>query len=103
MSPKRTRRYIKRKSADYKRNQSGKLCTSTTPVTAPTLIADLALKSGSKSTSTNGYQLFVSSDHPSWPQTAGTRDGRGDLGAYATTCSHAYKSLPDREAFELEA
>lgn len=39
------------------------------PRSAPAPIADLAVKSGSKLTSTNGYRLFASSDHPSRPQT----------------------------------
>ena len=56
ISAKRIGSYIKRKSPNYKRNKSGKQQTSTSTVTTVTPIADLAVKSHSKATSTNGYR-----------------------------------------------
>nr|VWO99984.1 Protein SEY1 (EC [Ganoderma boninense] len=96
--------YIKSKSPNYKRNKSSKSRPSTALSVASPSLADL-VKPDSKATAvmTNGYRLFVTSDHPLRPQTAGLHDGRGNLGAYATACSQVYKDLPDREAFEMEA
>ena len=94
---KRIGSYIKRKSPNYKRNKADDSRKLTSPVTAPATIADL-VKPNSTTASTNAYRLFAASDHPSRPQTTVARDGRGDLGAYATACAEAYKTLPEREA-----
>lgn len=52
---------------------------------------------------TSGFQLFLASDHPLRPLTAGLREGRGDVAGYSAACSDVYKTLPDRDVFESQA
>ena len=52
---------------------------------------------------TSGFQLFLTSNHPLRPLTAGLREGRGDVAGYLATCSEVYKALPDRDVFESQA
>ena len=52
---------------------------------------------------TSGFQLFLTSNHPLRPLTAGLREGRGDVAGYSAACSDVYKALPDREVFESQA
>ncbi|KAI1785590.1 hypothetical protein LXA43DRAFT_1100058 [Ganoderma leucocontextum] len=107
---KRVGSYIKAKSPNRERGKSSKSRKPKSPAAPPpsvdeVSITDLVVKSSSEALPppTNGYQLFRNSDHPSRPQTAGSRNGRGDVGGFATACAQAYKDLPDREVFELEA
>ena len=100
-SAKRIGSYLKNKSPNRKRNISKKSRESE-PASS---IVDMMSKSSTppRAPVTNGFQLFFTSDHPSRPQTAGLRGGRCDVAAFSAECSQVYKSLPDRETFELQA
>ena len=92
--------FVRRLSPNYRRNKARK-STSATYTPAPPAVSQSS--SAPLPPVTNGYQIFKSSDHPSRPRTTGTRDGRGDVGGFATACSQAYNALSDCEEFELEA
>ena len=51
----------------------------------------------------SGFQLFLASGRPSRPRSVGLRDGRGDVAGFSAEYSQVYNTLPDREAFQLQA
>ena len=87
------------------KSRKSKRSKSASPLDTVDSIASIVLESTASRVppATTGYKLFVASDHPSRPQTTTTRDSRGDVGAFSTVCVQVYKSLPDRETFELQA
>ena len=99
---KRIGNYVKSKSPNRTRNNLTKSRRSKSPSVS---IVDVMAKSTPtpQTPATSGFQLFLASNHPLRPLTAGLREGRGDVAGYSAACSDVYKALPDREVFESQA